>query len=207
MENWKNSRSESEMMKLNKEDNLVKQPSENSTDRLLSMLPGIVFDLESTLKSKDFSKMMGLKIDRREPHTLRLFYFKDGLRVCLHIFQPCKWEDAFPHPHSWNSEILILEGKYKHWISDYTELDKKADTNLGFTHTLGEGSSYAIKTPYVWHKVQPLTEVMTIMINEKEWVEKSIWCVTTRGKELTELTDLEKESIILRFLNKLKTLK
>ena len=167
------------------------------------LLPTIIIDLENAIKTNDFNLFQGLRIDRRKPHTLRLFYFKDGLRVCLHIFDPCDWEDAFPHPHNWDSEVLIVDGEYRHWISERTPLNERADENKGFVHILGAGSSYRIDNPYLWHRVQPLTQTMTIMINGKEWEKKSEFSVTTKGKELVELSEQEKREIIERFLNKL----
>lgn len=181
-----------------------KHPHINSTEKIHQMIPEVIYDLQWALSENNFDEFKGLKIDRREPHTLRLFYFKDDLRICLHIFQACEWEDAFPHPHNWYSQVFIVKGCYRHWVSEHTPLDKRPDINKGFVHVLGTGSSYSINNPYLWHKVQPLMETMTLMINEKDWEEKSDFSVTTKGKELVELSNEEKQEMIERFVEQLQ---
>jgi len=176
-------------------------------EKIKEILPSIQAKLISALEEKDFSDFKGLRIDRREPHTLRLFYFReDGFRVCLHIFQPCSWEDAFPHPHNWDSEVMIVKGSYVHWVSDHTPLNQKCETDKGFKHTLNAGSIYSIDNPYIWHKVQPLEEVMTVMVNGETWETKSDFSVTTKGKELVELTDDEKYKMCFKFFNQIAVL-
>ncbi len=175
----------------------------NNSEVIKGMLPDIFSDIISTLTSKDYSKFSGLKIDRRKPHTLRLFYFKNNMRVCFHIFQECGWEDAFPHPHNWWSEVFIIKGKYRHWVSEFTPLDQRPNPRRGFTHILSAGSSYSIDNPYVWHRVQPLEESMTIMVNTDTWDVKSEFSVTTQGKELVELKDDEKREILIKFYQEL----
>jgi|TARA_R110000851_G_scaffold56073_3_gene131203 hypothetical protein len=169
-------------------------------EKIKEILPDIVKDIKQAIVKQDFSRFKGLRIDRREPHTLRLFYYReDGLRVCFHIFQPCAWEDAFPHPHSWDSEVLIVKGSYIHWVSDHTPLSEKCNETKGFKHILSSGSSYSIDNPYVWHKVQPLEEVMTLMVNSEAWETQSDYCVTTKGKELVKLTESEIHNMLVDF--------
>jgi hypothetical protein len=153
-----------------------------------------------------FNKIQSLRIDKRKPYTDRLFFFLKSnpkLRVCLHTFQACNKSEAFAHPHSWESEVLLLEGKYEHWIENFVKLDMDISDSFNDGFCIGtiltSGSSYHIDNPHTWHKVQPLTECKTIMINGPVWEKHSQYCKFTKGKELIEISDTEKRNQLIDF--------
>lgn len=159
------------------------------------------------LDSGDLSSIKSLEINKRKPHTKRLFFHLGEERVCLHDFEPCKESESFPHPHSWESQIKILRGSYTHCILYGVPLDKdftdKFDS-LCITSELSAGNSYHIDTPDVWHKVTPKTKVSTVMINGPIWEVHNDFCKFTKGKELKSISDKDKTEMILRFINLIK---
>ena len=55
-----------------------------------------------------------LIVNRRKPYTYRVFTtLPNGLRLCLHKFDPCHTHEAFSHPHPWAGAFAVLQGKYK----------------------------------------------------------------------------------------------
>jgi hypothetical protein len=153
-----------------------------------------------------FNKIQSLRIDKRKPYTDRLFFFLESnpeLRVCLHTFEPCEKLEAFSHPHSWESEVLLLKGKYNHWIENFVKTDMDVSDcfsdDFCIGTTLTPGSSYHIDNPHTWHKVQPLTQCKTIMINGSVWKKHSNYCKFTQGKELIKISDTEKRSQLIDF--------
>ena len=175
----------------------------------------ILWVLENSIASElvgGLDNIKSLRIDRRKPHTDRLFFMLPSdstLRVCLHTFQECSLDDSFPHPHSWESEVLILDGKYDHRYVHHVPLDfdalnmfKLASQKHHIEHLI-PGNSYHITSPKTWHKVTPLTECRTIMINGPTWSEnnRSVYCKFTKGKELIELPKEEKKQQIQIFIN------
>ena len=74
-----------------------------------------------------------LIINRRKPHTYRIFTQYADLRLCLHKFDMCDEGEAFSHPHPWPAAFMVLKGKYKmniakiNFVIMYQMLDKEAE--------------------------------------------------------------------------------
>lgn len=113
-----------------------------------------------------------LVINRRKPHTYRIFTKVDDWRVCLHKFKPCDTHESFRHPHPWPAAFMILEGKYKMWIGQsFNQTGKPIDVSQ---HIMTKYSSYEIVNPLTWHAITPLQETYTIMINGTAWDKEKI---------------------------------
>jgi hypothetical protein len=160
--------------------------------------PSIIAHIEKCLKDNDYSSIQSLLINRRKPHTERLFFYLGDERICFHTFQPASSEECFAHPHSWESEIVLLEGEYEHYIKTDVPLTSNENENWKYVkHLLRPGSSYHIDDPGTWHKVVPLVECKTLMINGPIWDNYNINCKFTKGKELVSL----EESKIVKILS------
>lgn len=131
-------------------------------------------------------------VNRRKPYTYRVFtILEDGLRLCLHKFDPCHTHEAFAHPHPWSGAFCILKGKYKMSV-DYsckgrTDIAPENVTTL----ILNKHSLYEITNPLTWHSVIPLETTYTVMINDAPWpLEFAHTSVrTTKGKDLEKMSN------------------
>jgi hypothetical protein len=133
-------------------------------------------------------------VNRRKPYTYRVFtQLPNGLRLCLHKFDPCHTHEAFSHPHPWAGAFMILHGKYKMNVgySCNGRLDS-IPANVS-TFILNAGSSYEIINPLTWHSVIPLETTYTIMVNDVAWdsevAHKDVR--TTKGKDLDKMPESE----------------
>jgi hypothetical protein len=147
---------------------------------LLSLLP----DIRHAVQTRD--GWDSLVINRRKPHTFRVSRKMGDFRVCLHRFEPCGPEDAFPHPHPWPGAILIMHGSYIQRIGHSPSL-QEAPT-FYYTELLRPYSLYEIVDPLVWHSVQPVTQVFTIMVNGAPWESQHTETRTTKGKDLESMS-------------------
>lgn len=146
-----------------------------------------------------------LVINKRKPHTFRIFRKFDDIRACCHVFHACEEEDAFAHPHPWPGAFLILGGEYIHTVG--FSLDLESQPTFIYKEVVRPFSTYEITHKQLWHKVQPTRTTHTIMINGAEW-EGHADTRTTKGKDLESLTpdNLEKQcrefrSLMRRYLD------
>jgi len=154
-------------------------------------------------RTEDINNIKSLRITERQPLTERLYFQLPSdptLRVCLHVFHPADADDCFPHPHAWEAEVILLNGFYKHWIKSNVPFDFNAKVLFGkglASTILAPGSTYHMDTPFMWHKVQPLTVCHTLMVNKPTWRPKSQHCKFTKGEEVVEMS-VSKKLIRLR---------
>lgn len=132
-----------------------------------------------------------LVINKRKPHTKRLFTRVKDTRVCLHIFSPCGEDEAFGHPHAWPMSCHILRGGY------YMKLGINND--LCGQIYLPQGSSYKMENPELWHKVWGHEETWTVMFNGLPYDNPRDEVVTTKGKDLDTLDENEKVDLLNKF--------
>lgn len=149
-----------------------------------------------------------LIVNRRKPFTYRVFTtLPNGLRLCLHKFDPCHTHEAFAHPHPWPGAFTILSGSYQ--------------MNIGYSHNrndkpevfgcpsvvnleLSRYSCYEIINPKTWHSVVPLETTYTVMINDAPWAPDVAHAEvrTTKGKDLDQMP----EDDLLEHLTKFRML-
>lgn len=138
-----------------------------------------------------------LRINRRKPHTDRIFkLLPSGLRICVHRFEPCSEEESFAHPHAWPAEFFVLTGSYKEDI--YVNI---TDNIPLVTSYYGSGSFHSIYNPLTWHRITPLETTYTIMVNGPPFENPDPEVRTTKGKDLDKLTDLEKLNMLDVLIN------
>jgi len=78
---------------------------------LRDKIPDICKSVQSVVRGEESLDEWGsLVINRRKPHTYRVFRQFGEYRVCLHRFESCSEEEAFPHPHPWPGAFLLLKG-------------------------------------------------------------------------------------------------
>lgn len=159
---------------------------------MINKMPNLIRQVIEDLDKPE--EWRGLRINRRKPHTERLFKFYGDIRACLHHFSPCEEKEAFPHPHAWDMAALCLEGgffMFLHMEDNFWESKKgKCEPRLSTLSEMymGAGCSYTMTNPMVWHTVVPVSETYTIMFNSptRHHMANSAHCVTTDGKELEE---------------------
>lgn len=130
-----------------------------------------------------------LIINRRKPHTYRAFRQLDnGMRLCIHRFEPCSNAEAFRHPHPWPGAFLVIGGRYVQHVWLAKDKDDKEPERV-MEMALSRGALYEISKPMVWHSVQPLTTSWTIMLNGEPWDEPTRHSETrtTKGKDLDSM--------------------
>ncbi len=165
-------------------------------------------ELEAALKDlspllDDRSKWDSLIVNRRKPHTYRVHtQLPNGLRLCLHKFNPCDTHESFLHPHPWPGAFVILHGAYEMEVGYSTNRTEPPAHVLKLV--LEKGSKYEIVTPLTWHSVTPLTTTYTVMVNGEPWeadyAHKDVR--TTKGKDLDKMPEDELEEH-LRIFKKL----
>ena len=104
-----------------------------------------------------------------EPPTVERVYMdlEDGIRLSLHVIQPCDKDQAFFHPHDWPSAIYILSGVYEMKVGYSSGLTAPP---VATTIMLNSGSSYEMVDPDGWHSVRPIGfESRSIMVNGPSW--------------------------------------
>lgn len=155
------------------------------------MIKSLKILLPEILKSIDDDDWQSLVINRRKPHTYRIFKnlkSHEDLRVCLHVFDSCEPEDAFPHPHPWPGAFLMLAGEYVHTIG--YSLDLESEPVFLYREIVRPFTMYEITHKQTWHKVQPTKRTYTVMINGQAW-DGHVETRTTKGKDLDQLSEDE----------------
>ena len=135
-----------------------------------------------------------LIVNRRKPITYRVFTTLDnGLRICLHKFDPCHDHEAFKHPHPWPGAFAILKGSYRMWLGSSNPAEADAKPTDVATLTLTEGAKYEIVMPGTWHNVIPLEPTYTVMVNGQPWEKDFVHpkAPTTKGKDLDKMPEAE----------------
>ena len=147
---------------------------------------------------QDPSMWDSIVINKAKPVTYRVFtnYFGGAnYRVCLHKFEKCSTLESFMHPHAWPAAFKLLKGSYE------LELDRSNGYSVlpdsirrewrpckdSHKIIMVSGSSYQMVHPLVWHKISPLEETYTVMINGDEYAKKHRKCRTTKGKGLDKM--------------------
>lgn len=154
-------------------------------DYLLEMLKEEIPTLVS-----DPSKWDSLVINRRKPHTYRVFLQRNWReRICLHKFNPCDTHEAFMHPHGWPAAFILLHGSYRMKLG--SSLDHKANPWNTEELIMSKGSAYQILNPLTWHSVTPLEECYTVMLNGYPFNNPHEAVRTTKGKDLEKMPGLE----------------
>lgn len=152
----------------------------------------------------DRSAWDSLIVNRRKPYTYRVFTtLPNGLRLCLHKFDPCHTHEAFEHPHPWPGAFIVLDGRYKMKLAYSRNGREDVSPDEVATFILDKHSSYEIVNPLTWHSVIPLEPTYTVMINGAPWDTETIAhksVRTTKGKDLDKMPELE----LLQHLNVFK---
>ena len=161
-------------------------------------------DVLSRLRSMlhDTDRWDSLVINRRKPHTYRAFTnmegkMFDGVRVCLHRFEPCTAEEAFSHPHPWPGAFWVAEGSYRMIVGRAADELAKFDHCL--TLDLAAGSSYAMTDELTSHSVQPLETCWSVMVNLPPWDKQHKDAPTTKGKDLEKMSPDELQAHLDKF--------
>jgi hypothetical protein len=151
---------------------------------MLELLDEVLLDLPTLIDAGGWETLV---INRRKPHTYRAFLQHGGLRICLHRFEECDANEAFPHPHPWPGAFKILSGSYEMGVGFAKDRESLPGDMVKLV--LAQGSSYEIVNPLVWHYVRPLGECFTVMVNDVPWApdvaHKEVR--TTRGKDLEQM--------------------
>jgi hypothetical protein len=140
-----------------------------------------------------------LIVNRRKPFTYRVFTtLPNGLRCCLHKFDPCNVEESFYHPHPWPGAFVIMDGSYRMKVGlAFDRTSKPLDVIDEIFHKF---SSYSITNPLTFHSVIPLETVYSVMVNDTPWPAEvcHVEVKTTKGKDLDKMP----EEDLLNHLNK-----
>lgn len=172
-----------ELDRLDKEYKELTKPMINELDAALAILP----DLLSKRELWD-----SLIVNRRKPFTYRVFTtLPNGLRCCLHKFDPCNVEESFYHPHPWPGAFVVLDGAYRMKVG--LAPDRFAGPVEVMDTIYQRYSTYAITNPLTFHSVIPLMETYSVMVNDKPWpLENCHTSVkTTKGKDLDKMPEDE----------------
>lgn len=148
------------------------------------------------LGKKPVTEWGSLVINRRKPHTYRVFRQFGEHRVCLHRFEPCSEDEAFPHPHPWPGAFLLLQGEYVHTVGGSADLESKPEFYI--REIVRPYSMYEIINPKTWHRVQPLKTTYTVMLNSEPWDEQHNETRTTKGKDLD---NMDEDSLFKHFVH------
>ncbi len=161
-------------------------PVENTVS-WMNMLEAMLPEIQASLQREE--EWDSLIINRRRPFTWRAFRQFGENRVCLHMFEACEPQEAFAHPHPWPGAFLLLKGEYMHHIG-YSK-DRESEPEFVFSERVRPYSMYEITNPLTWHRVQPLAETWTIMLNGKPWDDQHTQTRTTKGKDLEKMNPEE----------------
>jgi hypothetical protein len=144
------------------------------------------------LMLEDQSLWQSLIVNRRYPHTYRVFHnLPDGNRICLHRFDPFSAGESFYHPHPWPGAFVVLGGKYHMKVG--MAPDRTSPPREVLEEVLTTGAAYSITDPLTFHSVTPLDTTYTVMLNgpvcpaDVAHVETR----TTKGKDLDKMSDEE----------------
>lgn len=164
----------------------------NYIEKLENIVPVLLESLRP--ENLDLSKWNSLIINRRKPYTYRAFIQIEGFRVCLHKFEACSEEDAFPHPHPWPGAFLMLEGEYIQNIGYSPDL--QSDPVFMYKEVVRPYTIYQIDNKQTWHTVQPTKTTYTVMLNGEPWDEQHAKTRTTKGKDLDRM---EEKDLVVHF--------
>jgi hypothetical protein len=139
------------------------------------------------------AKWDSLIVNRRKPHTYRVFTtLENGLRLCLHRFNPCDTHEAFRHPHPWPGAFIVLDGSYimETWLARDRE-DKNPQPVA--KNIMRKWSAYEITNPMTWHSVVPLETTYTIMVNGEPFPPEIAHTEVRRtgGKDLDKMPEAD----------------
>lgn len=139
----------------------------------------------------DPSKWESLIVNKRKPHTYRVFTQYGKFRVCLHKFNACDKHEAFFHPHPWPAAFTILSGSYQMYTGH--SKDRESDPFPVADFILTPGSSYTIMLPRTWHMIVPVDTTYTVMVNGEPWSNDIAHASvrTTKGKDLEKMPEAE----------------
>ena len=144
---------------------------------------------------RDRAAWDSLIVNRRKPYTYRVFTtLPNGLRCCLHKFDPCHTHEAFAHPHPWPGAFIVLQGQYKMAVGYSCNGREDHDPKNVLTLILSKHSAYEIIDPLTWHSVVPLEPTYTIMVNDTPWDTETVAhkdVRTTKGKDLDKMPEEE----------------
>jgi hypothetical protein len=164
-------------------------------ERLQELIPEI---LEALDKPEEWDSLI---INKRKPHTYRVFRQFGKERVCLHGFSPCTNEECFAHPHPWPGAFLMLKGSYIHRVG--VSGDLQMEPGLLYREIIRPYSTYEILDRRIWHSVQPLEWTETIMVNGEPWENPHANVRTTKGKDLERMTPDQVQEHFARFRHNL----
>jgi hypothetical protein len=167
-------------------------------NELEELLPEIQEDVSKTLREESFETWGSLIINKRKPHTYRVFKNFGEHRVCLHKFKPCDPKDCFLHPHPWPGAFLMLGGEYIHRIG-YTPDLEQGDPIMLYEEFVRPYTIYQITNKQTWHSVQPTINSYTVMLNGEPWDEPHGKTRTTKGKDLDVMTNEELKNHLSSF--------
>ena len=162
-------------------------------DQLKKLLADICVDTHTFNAHTHWDSLV---INRRKPHTYRIFKQYGDYRVCLHKFEPCEEHEAFGHPHPWAGAFLVLKGECTQYIGLST-----SDTGpvWCYKELIRPGTMYEITKPMTWHRIQPLKTTWTVMINREPWRYPHVDVKTTKGKDLEKMDDKSKKEHLSTF--------
>jgi hypothetical protein len=156
-------------------------------DKLNYSIPVVKNWIDDSLEFNSFRLWNSLIINRRKPHTYRVFAMLGDCRICLHRFEPCSEAEAFIHPHPWPAAFKILGGSYRQWVGRSNSLQDAPDEVMD--SVLHKDSMYEITDPLIWHSVEPLETSYTIMLNGPVWEVQHKETRTTKGKDLESMNE------------------
>lgn len=156
---------------------------------MLDVLNKLLCERKELIDLINDAQWESLVINKRNPHTYRVFTYWRQYRIALHKFDVINGDPAFDHPHPWPGAFAILKGAYRMRLGrseDRFSLPVPVSDVV-----LGAGSSYEITDPLVWHSVTPLMPTYTIMLNGEPFDDDEVHTQvrTTKGKDLEKLTD------------------
>lgn len=161
-------------------------------DRLLGILPDLI--------EGGYLNWDSLIINRRKPHTYRIFTDFGDYRICLHRFDVCDDHESFYHPHPWPGAFVVLQGAYMMDVG--MSIDRFGHPLNVASFCLRPNSMYEITNPLTWHKITPLEPTYTVMINGKPWDKETVAHTavrTTQGKDLDKMSLVDITNELVRF--------
>lgn len=141
-----------------------------------------------------------LIINKRKPETYRVFTYVGSYRICLHHFKAADTEDAFWHPHAWPAAFALLKGSYDLHLG---RMPNKASQEVEGVNKfrMVAGSRYEMINPLDTHKIVPMTDTYTVMVNGTPYSKNLVHSAvrTTKGKDLEKMSSDELKSQLYKF--------
>lgn len=189
-------------------------------DKILEDLPEMIrapLRVTPALRNGSLDYWDSLIINRRKPHTYRVFTMVANLRVCLHRFEMCDEDEAFEHPHPWPGAFVVLAGHYRQRVS-YAPSRQDRPRREAMDMILAPGAKYSIVNPLTWHSVQPIIvdgyqppsctdayppSAYSVMINGFPWPKDTahVAAPTTAGKDLDRMSEEDLKKHLNTFLS------